>query len=492
MRDQRGSLLLAVLPLALLAGGFVLLGTTSSRAYLAEMEATRRQNAAWNEANAALSIAQARIKSSAYAANRNVALAEATEEGEEVGLDNAEGGALHLFAVHPASESWVSRLADGWYQIDAVASVGGRRAQVRSLVRERDPFSRFGAFVNRHPLGIGGSPKGDVHTNRVMQLFYAGGVYEDAVTARDGFEWLVGANAGNTTFSGGVDDHHAEIPMPNAAEIATLAQYGDGAVESLLGGANPALFDAKVTLRGTQYDLLLVRKDGTGTLTATSLPMPPDGVLFVPMGIKALEGTLDARLTVVSTGGVTITNSLRYIDEAGEPAYRNGLSTNPDAEPYEPNPAYAGNAALGVIADSHILYASGVPSYLEVNGFFFSATGRYGLPGLTFTADGKYVTAYDPTFQKQSCRRYGGIATDLRIVSTVVNGSGLVLSGFKKGKSVYDRRLLSEPPPHFLAIDRPLFSCYRVVGSLPGGEQGRGLDGRAVGAVERAAAEVAP
>jgi hypothetical protein len=51
----------------------------------------------------------------------------------------------------------------------------------------------------------------------------------------------------------------------------------------------------------------------------------------------------------------------------------------------------------------------------------------------------------------------------------VVNGNGQVLSGFDTGTSVFDKRLRSDPPPHFLAIDRPTFRGYRIVsGGAPG------------------------
>jgi hypothetical protein len=359
-------------------------------------------------------------------------------------------------------------------------------------VRERDPFSRFGAFVNRHPLGIGGDPRGDIHTNRVLQLFFAGGYYQDSVTSRDGFEWLVGANWGNTTFAGGYDDDADEISMPTVASIQELAQHSDGALATLLGGANPANYNVQVLLKGTVYDLAAVPKTSGATLTASNLPFPPDGVLYVNTDITSLRGELDARVTVACTGKITITGNLRYVDANGDPIYLNGLSQNPLNEPYVANPDYDGNAVLGVIANGDILYSHSVPDWLEINGTFFSATGRYGLPGLTFTSDGRYVTSYDSTFRKRGFRRLGGIITDLRIVSTVVNSRGQVLSGFDNGTSRFDQRLRNDPPPHFLAVNRPLFSAYRIVSGGDAGVESRedapfDLRDRPVGAREREA-----
>ncbi len=474
--QRRGHLLLAILPLAMLVGGFVLLTTATARAYLDEHEIRRDQVTALNEANAALNLAHARIDAALYQNNKNIAIEDALAEGEDTGFSNVAGNTLKVLLVRDSSEVWVSQVANGWYQLDAVATVGSRRTHVRTLVRERDPFTRFGSFVNSHPIGIAGTPKGDIHANRVVQLFFSGGYYEDRVSARDGFEWLIGASEGNTTFDGGYDDQHPEISMPDFATIDALSQYGDGALTALLGANNPADYDIEVELKGDTYDLVAREKDGSDVLTSLGNDFPSSGVLFIDADIASLKGELNARVTLASTGKITLTGSIRYIDGAGEAIYQNGLSTDPDNEPYIPNPDYDGTAALGVVAVGDILYSHDISDTIEMNGFFFSSTGRFGLPGLSFTSDGRYATGWDSSFQKNSYRRLGGIATDRRIVSTVVNGSGTVLSGFQHGTSVYDKRLRAEPPPHFLAIDRPLFRGYRIV-SGGGPEAGSGEDG---------------
>jgi len=496
-RTRRGHLLLAILPLAILVGGFVLLTTATARAWLDEQETRRHQVTALNDANAALHVAYARIYSSGYANDRNLVVEDALDHGEETGFANVAGHPVKVLLVRDRSEVWVSRLAHGWVQLDAVATAAGRRTHVRSLVRERDPFTRFGSFVNSHPLGVGGAPKGDIHANRVVQLFYEDGYYEDHVSARDGFEWLVGATEENTTFAGGYNDFHPEIPMPGFATIEALSQHGDGTLEALLGTRHPADYDIEIELKGGTYDIVAREKEGDEILTSLGNDFPPSGVLFVDADLAGLKGALDARVTLACTGEITLTGSIRYLDGDGDPIYRNGLSNDPANEPYEPNPDYDGNAALGVIAHGDILYDHDVPDVLEMNGFFFSATGRFGLPGLSFTSDGRYATGYDPSFRKTSVRRLGGVATDKRIVSTVVDGNGDVLSGFDHGTSVYDKRLRAEPPPHFLAIDRPLFRGYRIVsgGGLHGGSGEAAafkLADVPIGSVERAAAGVAP
>jgi len=469
MKREQGSILVAVLPLSLVAAGMLLLSMTASKAQVREHEAHRQQIRALHEANTALALAQVQIKASTYTNNNNNVLNDTLAQGTDLGVLNGQGNDIKVFSILENSETWLSELAPGWYQLDAVAAVDGKRAHVRTLIRERDPFSRFSSFVNSHPIGIGGEPKGDIHTNRVLQLFYSGGYYEDSVTARDGFEWLVGATEDNTTFAGPVNASHPEIPMPNAASIAELAPSSDGVVSALLGTSLASEWDYEVTLSGDTYSVTLKSKDDLPDRVRTDIALPTNGVLYIPGDITKLEGTLDGRLTIATPGETTITGSLRYVDSNGEPAYSNGLTTDPENNPYEPNPDYSGDAVLGVIAVGDILYSHSVPEYMEINGAFFSSTGRYGLPGLTFTSDGRYATGYDSSFRKTSLRRLGGIVTDKRIVSTVVNWSGTVLSGFDHSHSVFDPRMISVPPPHFLSIDRPHFMAYRIVSGTDAG-----------------------
>jgi len=475
MKRQRGSALVAILPLTVIASAFVALTVTASQARLHEQDYSQRYRRALNNASGVLARAQSRIKDSAYVSGVNQVMDEALANGEDSGLVNGQGDTIRLLYRDPKADVWISMMEPGWFQLDCVASVGGIRAQVRALVRERDSFSRFGAFVNSQPLGVGRDPRGDIHTNRVLQLFYADGTYEDPVTARDGFEWLVGATEENTTFKSTVDEGYGEIPMPNAAAIDSRGGLGDGALDALLGGADADDFDIEVTFKGKTYDLVAKPKAGGTALSAPDLAFPASGVVFIDGDVSSVSGELDARVTLAVTGSVTITDSIRYVDADGDSIYNNGLSEDPANEPYEPNSDYDGDAVLGLMATESILYHDDVPDTLEVNGYFFSAEGAYGLPGLQLTSDGRYVKKYDKSFQKKSYRRLGGIATDKRIVSTVVNSKGDVLSGFVHGKSIYDRRLQNAPPPNFLSIDRPVFSAYRVVG-------GRGGSGEQLGA----------
>ncbi|MFQ5845226.1 MAG: hypothetical protein ACE5JG_09595, partial [Planctomycetota bacterium] len=111
--------------------------------------------------------------------------------------------------------------------------------------------------------------------------------------------------------------------------------------------------------------------------------------------------------------------------------------------------------------------------------------------------DGRYVVSYDPGFLKQSCRRLGGVIADRRIVSAVVSRRGAVLSGFRRGRSVYDRRLRSEAPPHFLEVPRPVLGADRVV-TAPGARTNGGeasplpLHRIPIGRIERDAVEASP
>lgn len=354
---------------------------------------------------------------------------------------------------------YIAHLTNLWHMIEARATVSGVSRTSRLLVRERDPFSRFGVFINSHYQGISGAPKGDIHTNRKLQIFYPGSVFDDFVSARDGFQWMIGATAGNTTFNGGYAAPTAQIAMPSLADVTNLKPFATGNYYI------PNTYkDVQITFSGAD---VLIKATNKATNVVTTLhngSLPPNGVIYAEENIKVLKGDVNGRVTVAcaSATGVKITGSLRYIDEDGDPAMLN--PTTPAN--YTHNPDYEGNSTLGVISNGPVLYASTVPNTLELHGAIFSRTGNVGVPGLTFTSNGQYVSAYDSTFQKLNLNILGCTLADKRFVGSVVNGSGTVLSGFRDGYMEYDRTLLNTPPPHFLEIDRPMFKGVEIVENL--------------------------
>ncbi|MAG54945.1 MAG: hypothetical protein CMJ83_01510 [Planctomycetes bacterium] len=352
---------------------------------------------------------------------------------------------------------YVVNLAGMWHMMEARATVGDVSRTARMLVRERDPFTRFSIFIDNHYQGIAGSPRGDIHTNQTLQLFFPDGNYDDFVSAKDGFEWLIGASLGNTSFNSGYAAPTAEIAMPSLNDIQGIQPFA----------AAPYYVDdtydnVEIEFQGDQV-VIKARKIATGLVeTVHDGDLPPGGVIYAENSVIELGGDVNGRVTVASEGDVTITDSVRYVDGEGDPAM---LNPN-DPVNYMENPAYDGASAVGIIANGPVLYDHGIPSTFELHAAVFSSSGNVGLPGLTFTANGAYATGYDPSFQKQNLNILGATISDKRFVGTVVDWYGNILSGFQDGAIEYDRDLLNNPPPHFLEIDRPLFKGVEVLENL--------------------------
>lgn len=370
----------------------------------------------------------------------------------EDGLDGEFDDAYDKIPIYAAS------IVGYWHVVEARAQVGQVGRTGRMFVRERDPFTRFAIFIDSHYQGISGSPKGDIHTNKKLQIFYPDAYFEDFASAHEGFQYLCGGSQEATTFAGGSNSASDVIQMPDINDIQNIKPNATGPY--LVASTHD---NVSVIFSGDQVRIA-ARRIATGeTEVLHDGDLPSGGVIYAENSIVELEGDLDGRITVVSEGNVNITDSLRYVDADGDAA-----RLNPDSpDNYLPNPDYEGSSALGVIGNGPVLYDPGIPDTFELHAAVFSSSGNVGLPGLTFTSNGAYVSRYDSSFQKQNLNVLGVTIADKRFVGTVVNSSGTVLSGFQDGSIEYDRSLLNRPPPHFLAVERPLFKGIEILeGSL--------------------------
>lgn len=199
------------------------------------------------------------------------------------------------------------------------------------------------------------------------------------------------------------------------------------------------------------------------TKTTTSYPtekmeVPQDTAIFVTGDVQEIRGDVIGRVTIASGGDIRIRHNIRYRDEKNRTAYLYGTN---QTKPYTPNPKYEGDATLGLIARRDIVYARNVPSVLEVNASMVAVTGRVGLEGLQFDADGN-ITGIARSFTKNSIRRLGGITSARRPVETWVK-NGKVKSGFRSGASVFDIGVIGHPPPFFLSMPEPTFFATTIL-----------------------------
>lgn len=122
--------------------------------------------------------------------------------------------------------------------------------------------------------------------------------------------------------------------------------------------------------------------------------------------------------------------------------------TNPDYwedERYEPNSAYTGNSALGIMCAGEIRYGQGAPSNtnIEMNCACLSVNNNFHS---------------DLNRNKYHMRIVGSIVSHRR--GWRYSGS----SGYpRSGMYVYDNNLMNNPPPSFLEVNTPLDGGWLVV-----------------------------
>lgn len=99
-----------------------------------------------------------------------------------------------------------------------------------------------------------------------------------------------------------------------------------------------------------------------------------------------------------------------------------------------------GTRVFGAVAQRDVLLPySGAANVLEMDGAFIAQKGKFGRH---YYSSGSYIL-------RQALNQYGMIASNTVPVTTWVNGSGQVVSGYQGGSSEYDSHLLYGPPPYF-------------------------------------------
>ena len=201
------------------------------------------------------------------------------------------------------------------------------------------------------------------------------------------------------------------------------------------------------------------RKVRTYDLEANGTVYVKGDVQFQPMSVDAGDPydvhVLDGAVTFASDDDILLQDSIVYGvtdgDGALQTAYRNGADRT---QPYEPNDGYTGSSVLGIIARDEILYTSQMPDQSEINATMMAKVGQVAVQGVAVNDDGT-VSEADDGWVKMSLRRLGGIVSNRRPVSAYVDGSNTVTRGFVFGKSVFDRRQLTNAPRGFPTLNRP-------------------------------------
>jgi hypothetical protein len=112
-----------------------------------------------------------------------------------------------------------------WYSLVARSPYEQHYERVVSQpVREFDYLSSYLLFVSEHPVGISGSPRGAIHTNRKVKFFFPNGDFDYPVTGVEGAEFLSGATPENTSLSERFNPDAEPVDLD--AALATMQMTG--------------------------------------------------------------------------------------------------------------------------------------------------------------------------------------------------------------------------------------------------------------------------
>lgn len=530
---QKGSALSIMLILAMGVGSVVtsFLGRTLvEQSRVSQRAASMR---AYRQAVGQMELAKSIVNASAYAGGQNVAVTTALAANPPV----IAGTGVMVEATGAAR----------WYRLVSCADFADQTAAVSAFMRDGTPYVSYNYYVEEHPLGISGRPRGKLHTNQELEFYFPNGLYDGFVSAVDGFTYKSGAAANNTLIMGGSD------PAAGVKDLLDLIDFN--ALKAQATVVTPANLDARITLANKNVNIELWSKPTTALVPVTKIKKVQTGsvwspttqpvytkqwqwvsvqqskkvwvvvapvnnggtdlggggsaggywktvyfnvmqfkqvnvqtgtttvwkwlpvytdvpytawisqvvpgslqdataynvydtdskIFYISGDVQTLSGNINGRATIVADHDVMINGSIRYVDDNNQFACLNGLTP---AQPYDVNPTFVRNHALGLIAKNDIRFARTAPATMEVNASLISTNGMIGMEGIVLDA------AANPSLSgaaaiKTSLRRYGTVMSAKRPVSTLLDVANQVIHGFQQGSSQYDSGLVMIVPPGY-------------------------------------------
>ncbi len=383
-----------------------------------------------------------------------------------------------------------------WYFVVARAETNGETVALAQTMRPRDLFSRYARFVSNNELSIGDNAAytGEVHCNRDINLGGKNIRFMEDTTCSGIFKgtYYDSSNtrgAPYTKFYKNFLPGVSQITLPEASDIeaigdnpppnAVLYDAKNAEFKSLCAsktGYTPTdsdRVDVTLTFKKTKMDTNVKVYNSSGSLKASyntaDENIPHNSTIFT-RGNVFCKGDLAARLTLYATKQATVSGPLRYVNEAGEgqyAVYKNGAKTNFDTGKrewtdtaswastgyeYKQDPAWvkpsAGgapfNPCLGIVAVNDIFIGMDTAdNNTEVHAYLFSCSNVVRpKAGLDTTNKNLYVL--------------GGLIT---------TGTNPLSGNWAYRHYVYDRNLMTNPPPDFPTAPVPAFRNWHVVGS---------------------------
>ncbi|MFH0947067.1 MAG: hypothetical protein V2A76_17905, partial [Planctomycetota bacterium] len=119
-------------------------------------------------------------------------------------------------------------------------------------------------------------------------------------------------------------------------------------------------------------------------------------------------------------------------------------------------------------ASQDVIILEDVPQNAELAGSYISLEKRLTLDGMGYNASGQLVWIdgtsdfYIYNGARSSIRRFGGLISYKRPATAVVNYSGALLYGFKRGFSLFDEKMKQHPPPFFPKDKKPQYLGWEL------------------------------
>ncbi|RKY18765.1 MAG: hypothetical protein DRP63_01640 [Planctomycetota bacterium] len=228
-------------------------------------------------------------------------------------------------------------------------------------------------------------------------------------------------------------------------------------------------------------DSVVTRADNGQSINDYEIQLPNTAVIHSTDAIWQIEGELSNKVTVASEKGlVCVTDDIVYVDADGDWAVEYNPSASGD-ERFTSNPDYDGEATLGVIAAGSVLltndngYARNDKT-LIVTGVFTAGATDDDIDGcvryVDYSESEYYGNIHWNTKQEALCI-WGALITDGYQCHDVDNmvtayffrwdtSSGFA-GGYRQCHLKYDERLLTEPPPHYMEVNMPLYVGWQLV-----------------------------
>lgn len=281
---------------------------------------------------------------------------------------------------------------------------------------ERRAFSHYAYFTDFEPqiwFITGDSIQGPVHTNGRFHI-WGGPVFQGHVStvASDYATWR--------------DYHFPEFQEGIEYDVPPIELPVDLAVPEAAAQQGGHTFYEDVTLVFTEDGMVeWTTGEGSGSWPISSF----NGVIYVDGGYDVrVEGVVDGQVTVATEGSI-------WID--GDFVYKSDPRQEPSSDDY-----------AGLVAWQDVWVTDNAPNRnnCEIDASVMAVQGSFGAEN------------YDSGSPRGTLNILGGVIQNSRGAVGTFNRGG-IQTGYQK-KYVYDERLLTEAPPAFPVIDRPVLVAW--------------------------------